>query len=109
VLLALAERPGRLLSKHQLMDLVCPGLVVQENNLAAQVHALRKVVGEAVIATIPGRGYRFVARAEPIGVLEHPAPARRLFSMYPLSPSLVLAGTRPDMEQHYADEGLANR
>ena len=66
VLLVLAERAGRLVSKRALMDLVWPGLVVQENNLAAQVSALRKVVGEAVIATIPGRGYRFVARAEPV-------------------------------------------
>src|SRR3954469_21838467 len=37
VLLALAERPGRLVTKRDLMDLVWPGLVVQENNLAAQV------------------------------------------------------------------------
>ena len=62
VLVALAERPGRLVDKTTLMDLVWPGLVVQENNLAAQVSALRKLLGDAVIATIPGRGYRFVAR-----------------------------------------------
>jgi predicted ATPase/DNA-binding winged helix-turn-helix (wHTH) protein len=82
VLLALAERPGQLVSKRALMDLVWPGLVVQENNLAAQVSALRKVVGEAVIATIPGRGYRFVARAEPI------APTRENPSPQSLPPSL---------------------
>jgi DNA-binding winged helix-turn-helix (wHTH) protein len=70
VLLALAERPGSLVGKRALMDLVWPGLVVQENNLAAQVSALRKVVGDDVIATIPGRGYRFAARTEPV------APAR---------------------------------
>jgi len=58
---ALAERPGQLVGKHTLMDLVWPGLVVEENNLAAQVSALRKVLGGEVIATIPGRGYRFVA------------------------------------------------
>ena len=58
---ALAERPGQLVGKHALMDLVWPGLVVEENNLAAQVSALRKVLGGEVIATIPGRGYRFVA------------------------------------------------
>ena len=75
VLLALVERPGRLVSKRALMDLVWPGLVVQENNLAAQVSALRKVVGEAVIATIPGRGYRFVARAEPIEPARDSSPA----------------------------------
>jgi DNA-binding winged helix-turn-helix (wHTH) protein len=42
VLLTLAERPGRLVSKRALMDLVWPGRR-QENNLAAQVGALRKV------------------------------------------------------------------
>ena len=69
VLVALAERPGRLVGKTTLMDLVWPGLVVQENNLAAQVSALRKLLGDGVIATIPGRGYRFVARlaAQPAG------------------------------------------
>ncbi len=75
VLLALAECPGRLVSKRALMDLVWPGLVVQENNLAAQVSALRKVVGEAVIATIPGRGYRFVARAEPVAPTRDSPPS----------------------------------
>src|SRR5512145_2922578 len=37
VLLALAQRPGRLVSKRDLMDLVWPDVVVEENNLAAQV------------------------------------------------------------------------
>jgi predicted ATPase/DNA-binding winged helix-turn-helix (wHTH) protein len=64
LLLALAERPGRLVDKATLIELVWPGLVVQENNLAAQMSALRKLLGEEVIATIPGRGYRFVARLE---------------------------------------------
>jgi predicted ATPase/DNA-binding winged helix-turn-helix (wHTH) protein len=64
VLLALAERPGQLVSKRALMDLVWPGQVVEENNLAAQVSALRKVVGGDVVATIPGRGYRFIAHIE---------------------------------------------
>src|SRR5262245_55920295 len=64
LLLALAERPGRLVGKRALIELVWPGLVVQDNNLAAQMSALRKVIGDDLIATIPGRGYRFVARPE---------------------------------------------
>ncbi len=64
LLLALAERPAQLLTKHELMDHVWPGLVVEENNLAAQISALRKVLGGDLIATIPGRGYRFTARTE---------------------------------------------
>src|SRR5215470_10934044 len=81
LLLVLAERPGRLMSKRALMALVWPGQVVQDNNLAAQMSALRKVVGSDVIATIPGRGYRFVARidaaasAQPAPVVEQAAIA----------------------------------
>jgi len=69
VLLALVERAGQLVSKNQLLDLVWPGLVVEENNLQVQVSALRKILGQEAIATIPGRGYRFTL------VLEQPAAA----------------------------------
>ncbi len=65
LLVALAERPGELVGKNVLMDLVWPGLVVAENNIAAQISALRKVLGGDVIATIPGRGYRFTAKIDP--------------------------------------------
>jgi DNA-binding winged helix-turn-helix (wHTH) protein len=61
VLLVLAERAGQLVTKHELLDLAWPGLVVEENNLATQVGNLRKVLGGEIIATIPGRGYRFTA------------------------------------------------
>lgn len=71
LLLALCAQPGRLLTKHQLLDAVWPGLVVEENNLAAQISALRKVLGGEVIVTIPGRGYRFAARLD--GTAPRPA------------------------------------
>jgi predicted ATPase/DNA-binding winged helix-turn-helix (wHTH) protein len=61
VLLALAERRDRLVTKNELLDLAWPGLVVEENNLQVQISALRKLLGPHAIATIPGRGYRFVA------------------------------------------------
>ena len=59
VLLALVERPGQLVSKNELLDLVWPGLVVEENNLQVQISTLRKLLGPQAIATIPGRGYRW--------------------------------------------------
>ncbi len=59
VLLALIERRDRIVSKNELLDLVWPGLVVEENNLQVQISTLRKLLGPQAIATIPGRGYRF--------------------------------------------------
>ena len=59
LLLALLANCDRVISKSELLDLVWPGLVVEENNLSVQVSALRKLLGPGAIATIPGRGYRF--------------------------------------------------
>src|ERR1700704_4842946 len=59
LLVALVERPGQLVTKEELLDCVWPKLVVEENNLQVQVSALRKILGQEAIATIPGRGYRF--------------------------------------------------
>ena len=61
VLLALIDRRDRLVAKTELLDLVWPGLVVEENNLQVQISSLRKLLGPQIIATIPGRGYRFTA------------------------------------------------
>lgn len=59
MLLALVERRERVVSRAELAELVWPGLVVEDNNLAVQVSALRKLLGPQAIATVPGRGYRF--------------------------------------------------
>jgi DNA-binding winged helix-turn-helix (wHTH) protein len=60
LLLALVERRERVVPKRELMDLVWPKLVVEEGNLLVHMVALRKLLGPRAIATIPGRGYRFV-------------------------------------------------
>ena len=67
LLIALASRPGQLLAKNELLDIVWPGLVVEENNLRVQVNTLRRLLGEDAIATVPGRGYRLslAVHAEP--------------------------------------------
>jgi len=59
LLLALAERHDRLVTKQELLDLVWPGVVVEEHNIAAQISGLRKLLGAQAITTVPGRGYRF--------------------------------------------------
>jgi predicted ATPase/DNA-binding winged helix-turn-helix (wHTH) protein len=61
LLCALAAHRDRVVDKDELMDLAWPGMVVEENNLAVQVGSLRKLLGPQAIATVRGRGYRFVA------------------------------------------------
>jgi len=64
LLLALFERRHRVVSKSELLVLVWPGLVVEENNLQVQVSTLRRLLGPAAITTIPGRGYSFTAAVD---------------------------------------------
>jgi predicted ATPase/DNA-binding winged helix-turn-helix (wHTH) protein len=71
LLLALVQHRDRLLTKGELLDLAWPGAVVEEANVQVQISALRKVLGPESIATVPGRGYRFVlpegrVRPEPV-------------------------------------------
>lgn len=76
LLLALAQRRERLVSKQELLDLVWPGVVVEEHNITAQISTLRKLLGARAIATVPGRGYRFTAPlAEGVDAESVPASA----------------------------------
>lgn len=77
LLAALAARRDRLVSKAELLDLVWPGLIVEENNLQVHVSALRRLLGLQAIATVPGRGYRFTPNAQSIVASSAPASARR--------------------------------
>lgn len=66
LLLFLVENRGEILSKDRLLDAVWEGNFVEENNLTVQISALRKVFAEKkddhkFIATVPGKGYKFIA------------------------------------------------
>lgn len=61
ILLALIERRDRVVDCDELLDVVWPGLAVEENNLSVQISTLRRLLGPDAIATIRGRGYRFTA------------------------------------------------
>ena len=61
VLLALARRRDRVVTRQELLDLVWPAVVVEEHNITTQISNLRKILGPQVIATVPGRGYRLTA------------------------------------------------
>jgi predicted ATPase/DNA-binding winged helix-turn-helix (wHTH) protein len=94
MLVALVQRHDRVVHKHELMDLVWPRLVVEENNLQVHVLALRKLLGHGAIATIPGRGYRFtlplVAEgASPTPAATAPTPAAHGGNLPEQPPELV--------------------
>lgn len=64
-LLVLVRNRNRVLLKDELMQVLWPDTFVEEVNLAQNISALRRVLGETpgenrFIATIPGKGYRFV-------------------------------------------------
>lgn len=66
LLTAFVERPGELLTKAQLMARAWPDTVVDDANLKVNMAALRRALegidnSTQYIATIAGRGYRFVA------------------------------------------------
>src|SRR5689334_16490553 len=73
VLEVLVEQRERIVPRNELLDRVWPGLVVEDNNLTVQIGTLRKLLGGAAIATVPGRGYRFTMTLDGGGA---PAAAR---------------------------------
>lgn len=72
-LLLLVQHPGELLGKDDMLAALWPDRVVEENNLAQAVSTLRHALGDrrrdpTHVMTVPGRGYRFVARLDEVPV-----------------------------------------
>src|ERR1700722_2660065 len=76
VLMALIEVPGAVVSKDALMARVWPNRTVEDNNLAAQIVALRKAFGseQGLIRTVAGRGYQFTGAIRPLSAATDEAP-----------------------------------
>ena len=80
ILTALVERAGEIVGKQELIARVWQKTFVEEANLKIQVSALRRALGDGqggrrFVATIPGRGYSFVARVRFVEPPQAPMPA----------------------------------
>lgn len=73
LLLVLVEYQGRLVTKTVLLERVWPRVIVDENNLPAQIASLRRVLGAGAIRTVPGFGYRLELPVSD-GAAADPAP-----------------------------------
>jgi predicted ATPase/DNA-binding winged helix-turn-helix (wHTH) protein len=65
ILIYLADRPGEVIAKQELIDRIWSDVTVEEGSVRVHVAAIRKVLGDGqfgsrYIANIKGRGYSFV-------------------------------------------------
>src|ERR1700675_4285552 len=77
ILIALASRPGQIVSKDDLPQLVWQGACVDETALRVRLSAVRKALGNGggrYITTVPGRGYCFVFDVETTAAKPAAAP-----------------------------------
>jgi DNA-binding winged helix-turn-helix (wHTH) protein/TolB-like protein/Flp pilus assembly protein TadD len=100
ILLYLVQNAGQVIEKEELMAAVWPDTAVEENNLTQNISSLRRTLGEKhrenrFIATVPGRGYKFVAEVRKVPQeQEIPISADPIVTKGP-EPSAAPASGRP--------------
>lgn len=105
----LVERAGIVVDKDELMRVVWPDTVVEENNLNQNISLLRRLFGEArgehrFIVTVPSRGYQFVAdvRRAAGSVPRHDANGEASIAVLPF------VNVSADPEYDFFGDGLAD-
>jgi predicted ATPase/DNA-binding winged helix-turn-helix (wHTH) protein len=71
ILIYLAERPGEVIAKQELMDHVWSDVTVEEGSLRVHIAAIRKALGDGqfgdrYVANVKARGYSFVGTVVPL-------------------------------------------
>lgn len=115
-LLSLVQNHGRVLSKEDLMKLIWEDRFVEESNLSQYIFILRRILGEhpqdhRFIVTIPGHGYRFVAKVNEIpdrpsnGTPGDGAPDKKRLRSIAILPAHFIG---PDKEDEFLGLALAD-
>jgi DNA-binding winged helix-turn-helix (wHTH) protein/TolB-like protein/Flp pilus assembly protein TadD len=116
-LLHLVENRARVVTKDELLKVVWPRAVVEENNLNQAISALRRALGDTreaphIIATVPGRGYRFVAEVHPEVEVETPwaatAATKNAGLVEPVAPPTDPAAPRIELDRPPAEAVAVN-
>jgi TolB-like protein/Flp pilus assembly protein TadD len=113
VLMALIEANGAVVGKDELISRVWPGRIIEEDNLRAQIRALRMALADRdLIRTVAGRGYQFtgeVRRSSGRGQapIEHEVAAA-ITAVAPRLSIVVLPfiNLSDDREQQYFTDGI---
>jgi serine/threonine-protein kinase len=110
ILIYLVRNAERVVSKDELMSAIWPDTVVEENSLTQSVSTLRRVLGEKhrehrFIATVPGRGYKFVAEVRQIAGMADSAAT----TQSAVADSRPEAGEGAESAQHRALSGRRGR
>src|ERR1700690_2865897 len=96
LLIYLADRPGEVIAKQELIDHVCGDVTVEEGSLRVHVAAIRKALGDGqsgnrYIANVKGRGYSFVGTVVPLaGSTESRSDRSRHQGRLPVRPLMMI-------------------
>ena len=96
ILIYLAERPGEVIAKQELIDHVWRDVTVEEGSIRVHVAAIRKALGDGqfgnrYIANVKGRGYSFVGTVVSVaGSTESDDAALRHKGRLPARPVMMI-------------------
>jgi len=100
VLVCLAEQPGEVFTRAQLLDRVWPDVTVVEEVLTRAIYKLRKTLEDTpqapqIIETIPKTGYRLIARVSYLSGDAAAHPADLVLEVLPPRPPATRSRLRP--------------
>src|ERR1700682_2270287 len=95
ILVYLADRPGEVIAKQELIDHVWPDVTVEEGSLRVHVAAIRKALGDGqfgdrYIANIKARGYSFVGTVVPLAGSTESRNAKFRQGRLPVRPIMMI-------------------